>query len=151
MAATRRGRGIRRARALAKDMVRSGASLHRGEYQPRLQQPQPHPLRRKHRLRGVRSPSGAPFAPCRAATLQGQCSIRMESAVFKDHPSLAEGKRRLLDAGCVAAAMSGSGPTLFGVCGSKSQATRISEALAESLPDCRSSVVSNVTVGVERA
>lgn len=75
---------------------------------------------------------------------------RMESAVFQDHPSLAEAKRRLIEAGCSAAAMSGSGPTLFGVCRTKSQATKISESIAGALPDCRSSVVSNVSTGVER-
>jgi 4-diphosphocytidyl-2-C-methyl-D-erythritol kinase len=75
---------------------------------------------------------------------------RMESAVFKDHPSLADAKRLLLDSGCVAAAMSGSGPTIFGVCRTKSQATKLSEELVDALPDCRMSVVTNVSTGVER-
>ncbi|MBI5091583.1 MAG: 4-(cytidine 5'-diphospho)-2-C-methyl-D-erythritol kinase [Candidatus Hydrogenedentes bacterium] len=75
---------------------------------------------------------------------------RMEGPVFKDHPSLAAAKQRLLDAGCLAAAMSGSGPTIFGVCRTKSQAAKIAEALRDAPPDCRMSVVSNVPVGVER-
>jgi len=75
---------------------------------------------------------------------------RMEGAVFHDHPRLAEAKRRLLDAGCKAAAMSGSGPTLFGVCDSKSHATTIANTVGRELPDCRMSVVSSIALGVER-
>jgi 4-diphosphocytidyl-2-C-methyl-D-erythritol kinase len=41
---------------------------------------------------------------------------RMESVVFAEYPQLAEYKQRLLDAGCIAAAMSGSGSTIFGIC-----------------------------------
>jgi 4-diphosphocytidyl-2-C-methyl-D-erythritol kinase len=71
---------------------------------------------------------------------------RMEEVVFPDHPTLAEVKQALLDKGCLAAAMSGSGPTLFGVCGSRRDATRV----AESLTDFRTSVVASVPLGVER-
>jgi 4-diphosphocytidyl-2-C-methyl-D-erythritol kinase len=72
---------------------------------------------------------------------------RMEEVVFPDHPTLGDVKQRLLDKGCVAAAMSGSGPTLFGVCESRRQATRI----AEDLTNLRTSVVSTVPFGVERS
>jgi len=71
---------------------------------------------------------------------------RMEQVVFADHPQLADTKQRLLDAGCVAAAMSGSGPTLFGACGSKQQAVKI----GESFSDCKTSVVCTAPAGLER-
>jgi 4-diphosphocytidyl-2-C-methyl-D-erythritol kinase len=71
---------------------------------------------------------------------------RMEAAVFPDHPYLAEIKRRLLEQGCIAAGMSGSGATLFGVCPSRERAARI----AESISDCRTSVVPSVPACVER-
>lgn len=70
---------------------------------------------------------------------------RMEGPVFADYPQLAEGKRRLLAAGCSAAAMSGSGPTLFGVCRSRDHATHV----AEQLNDYQSSIVYSVSQGVE--
>lgn len=71
---------------------------------------------------------------------------RMETPVFHDFPHLAEAKGRLLEAGCIAAAMSGSGPTLFGVCATKRDANRV----AELFPEFRISVVKPVPVGVER-
>ncbi len=76
------------------------------------------------------------------------CAVfnRMERPVFHEHPNLAELKKRLMDLGCHAAAMSGSGPTIFGICESKRVATRI----ADMLPEQRSSVVSTVPHGVER-
>jgi 4-diphosphocytidyl-2-C-methyl-D-erythritol kinase len=52
----------------------------------------------------------------------------METVVFQRRPELAPMKQRLLDAGCVAAAMSGSGPTLFGVCRDKTQALGVAAA-----------------------
>ena len=71
---------------------------------------------------------------------------RMETPVFHDFPHLAEAKHRLLEAGCTAAAMSGSGSTLFGVCAAKRDAGRV----AEQFPEFRTSVVKPVPVGVER-
>lgn len=71
---------------------------------------------------------------------------RMETPVFHDFPHLAAAKHRLLSAGCAAAAMSGSGPTLFGLCASRRQAVKV----AESFPEFASSVVQPVPVGVER-
>ena len=55
---------------------------------------------------------------------------RMEGQVFAQHPDLEVIKRRLLDAGCIAAAMSGSGPTLFGICASRDAADHTAEFLA---------------------
>ncbi len=70
----------------------------------------------------------------------------MEAAVFHDFPNLAAARDRLLEHGCTAAAMSGSGPTIFGVCASKRDATRI----AEKMEALRTSVVHTVPLGVER-
>jgi len=71
---------------------------------------------------------------------------RMEEAVFVSHVQLAKAKQRLLDAGCIAAAMSGSGSTLFGVCNSKSHALRVADALG----DYRTSVVRSVPAALEQ-
>ncbi len=71
---------------------------------------------------------------------------RMESAVFATHPHLEEAKARLLEAGCTAAAMSGSGPTLFGVCANHNAARQIAEAF----PDYPTSIVTTVPIGVEK-
>jgi len=71
---------------------------------------------------------------------------RMEAPVFHDFPQLARVKSRLLDAGCAAAAMSGSGPTLFGLCATRRDAMQAAEAVAE----YRTSVVRPVPLGVER-
>lgn len=71
---------------------------------------------------------------------------RMEEVVFAEYPQLAGFRERLLEAGCMAAAMSGSGPTLFGVCDSKQQALDA----AKKFDDVKTSVVRSVGVGVER-
>lgn len=71
---------------------------------------------------------------------------RMEEVVFSERPQLAELRRRLLEAGCTAAAMSGSGPTIFGVCASKKEGQKIADAF----DGLETSVVHSVAVGVER-
>ena len=71
---------------------------------------------------------------------------RMERPVFLDHPHLAEMKETLLHLGCTAAAMSGSGPTLFGLCASK----RAAEKIAEKAPGYATSVVHSLNQGLER-
>lgn len=65
---------------------------------------------------------------------------RMETAAFPMHPELALLKQRLLDCGCDAAIMSGSGPTVFGLCRSQSHA----ESVAEQLEGIRVSVVRSI-------
>ena len=65
---------------------------------------------------------------------------RMETAVFPDFPELAEIKGRLMEAGCPAAAMSGSGPTILGVCASREQGERA----ASQFPQHRISLVAAV-------
>ncbi len=54
---------------------------------------------------------------------------RMESAIFVMHPELAELKARMLDAGCAAAVVSGSGPTLVGLCRDSADASAIATRL----------------------
>lgn len=78
--------------------------------------------------------------------LPGLIFNRMEPPVFNDYPQLVDLKQRLLDLGCTAAAMSGSGSTIFGLAPDKRTATRI----AESISDYRTSVVSTVPLGIER-
>ena len=81
-----------------------------------------------------------------AGDLAGLIYNAMEIPVFNDFPHLAEGRDRLIKAGCAAAAMSGSGPTLFGLCASKRQAEQISTTF----DDYTTSVVCTVPLGVER-
>ncbi|MFO7974179.1 MAG: 4-(cytidine 5'-diphospho)-2-C-methyl-D-erythritol kinase [Candidatus Hydrogenedentota bacterium] len=65
---------------------------------------------------------------------------RMEGPVFAQYPELGSLKQRLLDARCIAAAMSGSGSTLFGICASRDAA----EHTAESLVPYATTVVTTV-------
>jgi len=71
---------------------------------------------------------------------------RMDEPVFAAQPHLALAKQRLLDEGCIAAAMSGSGATLFGVCESRKHANKVAEAFT----DHSTSVVPTVPASVER-
>lgn len=76
--------------------------------------------------------------------MAGAVFNRLERVVFGLHPELAEIKTRLLNTGCVTAAMSGSGPTVFGICTSYEQA----EAAARSFSDYSTSVTCPTRVGV---
>jgi len=69
----------------------------------------------------------------------------MESVVFSEHPELAVFKQRLLDAGCAAALMSGSGATLFGICRDADHGREIAAAI----PEVASTVVTTAPHGVE--
>jgi len=71
---------------------------------------------------------------------------RMESGVLHDHPDLAAIKARLLDYGCMASAMSGSGPTVFGLCADEASA----RSAGEHFNDYRVSVIRTAPLGVER-
>lgn len=55
---------------------------------------------------------------------------RMETPVFSEHPELAGIKSELVEAGCEAALMSGSGPAIFGVCADEAEARRVAERMA---------------------
>lgn len=69
---------------------------------------------------------------------------RMEGVVFAEHPQFAAWKDRLLGLGCTAAAMSGSGSTLFGLCSGEAQARAVAEGFAEA----PATVVHTVAQGV---
>lgn len=71
---------------------------------------------------------------------------RMESGVFHDHPRLADIKGLLAGLGCTASAMSGSGPTVFGLCEDEASAREVASRVA----GYRTSVVSTVPYGVLR-
>jgi len=55
---------------------------------------------------------------------------RMESAAFAEYPELADIKAELLSRRCLAAAMSGSGPTLFGLCRDEQDATAVASGFS---------------------
>ncbi len=106
----------------------------------------------KLRLSGEKSFAGrtASFRRAIAALqrgdLPGVVFNRMEEVVFDEQPHLAAAKQRLIEAGCCAAAMSGSGPTIFGLCASKQEALAAAAAFdGESV-----SVVNAVPMGLER-
>lgn len=69
----------------------------------------------------------------------------MEGPVFGAYPQLAGWKQDLLDRGCAAALMSGSGPTLFGVCDSEETARMVADSFAGAVP---TSVMRPVPYGV---
>lgn len=69
----------------------------------------------------------------------------MEPVVFATHPDLGSIKQRLLDAGCVAAAMSGSGPTIMGI----ARDAEHGETVRERLREYQSTLVKSVPHGVE--
>jgi len=71
---------------------------------------------------------------------------RLEDVVFEEHAELAELKQRLLDAGCAAAVMSGSGPTIFGVCETEQEAQHV----ASTISDIETAVAKTVAIGVEQ-
>jgi len=62
-----------------------------------------------------------------------------ERSVFVTHPRLAQIKQALLDAGCTAAALSGSGSTVFGVAADVADARQICSKM-----DCRTIIVSTL-------
>jgi 4-diphosphocytidyl-2-C-methyl-D-erythritol kinase len=76
----------------------------------------------------------------------GMIFNRMESGVFRDHPELASIKARLRNYGCIASAMSGSGPTVFGLCADEASARHA----GEQFDDYKVSVIGTALHGVER-
>lgn len=103
--------------------------------------------------RNGEAPQGGKTPAFRAALAQlasgdvaGMIFNRMESGVFHDHPELASIKARLRDYGCDASAMSGSGPTVFGLCADEARARHA----GEQFDDYRVSVIQTAPQGVER-
>jgi 4-diphosphocytidyl-2-C-methyl-D-erythritol kinase len=72
---------------------------------------------------------------------------RLEEPVFADFPQLAAIKENLVKAGALVAAMSGSGPTLFGVCETKRHAEEVASRLEGGL---KTTIAPRVHQGVER-
>jgi 4-diphosphocytidyl-2-C-methyl-D-erythritol kinase len=54
----------------------------------------------------------------------------LEPAAFDLLPALAKSKQRLLDGGALGAVMSGSGPTMLGLCADEDHATRVARAVS---------------------
>lgn len=106
-------------------------------------------------IRNVRRPTAGRTPAFRAALrelesgrLERAIANAMESAVFHDHPELAEIKRTLLAAGCIAAAMSGSGPTLFGLCPTTA-GRPTAEIVARAIAEYPTSIVRTVPRAIE--
>ncbi|MFA7693817.1 MAG: 4-(cytidine 5'-diphospho)-2-C-methyl-D-erythritol kinase [Candidatus Hydrogenedentes bacterium] len=81
---------------------------------------------------------------------EGVLFNRMERPVFSCYPQLMDMKLALIKAGCKAALMSGSGPTLLGLCESQEQGILISENLKNTAPDWSISIASTVPYGTKR-
>lgn len=110
--------------------------------------------RHPHLGRSAERPTDGRTPRFRAATealAQGDFAAavfnRMEAPVFEAHPKMALWKERLLLAGCRAAAMSGSGSTLFGVCLDEAHA----QAVAAAFRDAPTNIVHTVPHGVQVA
>jgi 4-diphosphocytidyl-2-C-methyl-D-erythritol kinase len=71
-------------------------------------------------------------APAVAAMLENE----LEPASFALQPELAQVKQQVVDAGALGALMSGSGPTVFGICGSTTEAQAVCERLRAQGHDC---------------
>jgi 4-diphosphocytidyl-2-C-methyl-D-erythritol kinase len=75
-------------------------------------------------------PSGRDRAPTAVVAAGGPREVArhlhndLEPAAFALRPELAAKKERLLEAGCLGALLSGSGPTLFGLCDDEGSARR---------------------------
>ena len=107
---------------------------------PRLQRSAEQPV-------GGRTPQFARALDALAhGDIAGAVFNRMESVVFEAHPQLAAWKARLLSLGATAAAMSGSGPTIYGVFASRAEALHAANAIV----DAPCSVVSTVATGITR-
>ncbi len=81
----------------------------------------------------------------REGTLEGMLFNRMERVVFGMHPALEKIKGHLGDLGCPGSLMSGSGPTIFGICSCRKKAQRIAAKIA----DYPASIVRSVDTGVK--
>ncbi len=102
--------------------------------------------RRETPLRKDRSPAFEKAVNAlNSGDLESAVFNRFEDIVFAEHPRLGELKRRLMEAGCSAAAMSGTGSTLFGICPSKDLALEV----AQQFPELSTSVVRPTNAGVE--
>jgi len=74
----------------------------------------------------------------------------MERIVTKRYPRLSELKRALERAGCPSALMSGSGPTMFGLVGSRDDGIAVVDKLKRAYPDCFVTLASTQEAGCEQ-
>ena len=98
------------------------------------------------RLGGVTPAFSRALRACAEGDFARVVFNRFETPAFIDHPELLVAKERLIEAGCIAAAMSGSGSTLFGLCESRHQA----EALARGDLGFPALAVATTPTGIER-
>jgi len=82
-------------------------------------------------LTGHRSATKIPRFPERMADLAGLLRNDLEAVTSSRHPEIAAIKGQLLASGALAALMSGSGPTVFGLYADEVAAERAAEHLAE--------------------
>lgn len=101
---------------------------------------------REERIGGITSSFEGVLAAVSRGSIMDVLYNAMEIPVFMEYPEVAVLKQRLLDAGCAGAMMSGSGPTLFGLCKDRAHAERI----AAQFTGVASSVVSTVPAGSKR-
>lgn len=87
------------------------------------------------------------IAAAKAGDWSGALFNRLEEVVFAEYAELVDHKDRLLRAGCSAAVMSGSGPTIFGLCDSREEARRV----ASTIQGIDITVARTVSVGVKEA
>lgn len=79
------------------------------------------------------------------AALNKMASNDLEAPVFKSHPEIRELKDRMLEGGAALSAMSGSGPTVFGLFRDREQAVRARALFSH----CWSAVVETLTAGLD--
>jgi 4-diphosphocytidyl-2-C-methyl-D-erythritol kinase len=72
------------------------------------------------------------LASNRAKLLASNLANDLQAGVEKKHPVVREIRKKLLAAGALGALMSGSGPTVFGVCEDEASAERVATKLASS-------------------
>lgn len=83
---------------------------------------------------------------CKSGDFEGILYNAMESAALGAYPVIEEYKERLREAGCEGVLMSGSGPTVFGLCRDEGHALSVQAPLG----DIRTTVVHTVDLGVAR-
>jgi 4-diphosphocytidyl-2-C-methyl-D-erythritol kinase len=80
---------------------------------------------------GQSMPFQEAMARLRFGDLSGCLHNALELPAFDLHPELERIKKRLRDAGCFGALMSGSGPTMMGFCGSENRARKVVDSITD--------------------
>ena len=99
----------------------------------------------------VETPWSPRFQGAVAAVRSGRIADAMynafEDVVIAEHPQLRTLKQALIDAGCDSAVMSGSGPTLVGLCAGRLQAETVQERLGAVESTIARPVLEGVRIG----